>query len=185
MRFYTQAHQHYCGIDLHAKTMYVCIVNQQGDHAHHGAHRRCRRRRAHPQTSHAVGPVTRAYLSRRSRHAMATRRDPAVDLSPRAGYRLNACPGGCARPSAINNPSFQLARRQLQPNDALSNSPGIDTTLLDPAPVFVANFSGPSELELSTQRDRISYPYRPFLGRNQVTICRVNGNSLILWIIEF
>ena len=31
MRFYTQAHQHYCGIDLHAKTMYVCIVNQQGD----------------------------------------------------------------------------------------------------------------------------------------------------------
>ncbi len=31
MRFYTQAHQHYCGIDLHGKTMYVCIVNQQGD----------------------------------------------------------------------------------------------------------------------------------------------------------
>ena len=31
MRFYTQNHQHYCGIDLHAKSMYVCIVNQQGD----------------------------------------------------------------------------------------------------------------------------------------------------------
>jgi hypothetical protein len=31
MRFYTQAHEHYCGIDLHAKTMYVCVVNQQGD----------------------------------------------------------------------------------------------------------------------------------------------------------
>ena len=31
MRFYTQAHQHYCGIDLHTKTMYVCVVNQQGD----------------------------------------------------------------------------------------------------------------------------------------------------------
>lgn len=31
MRFYTQNHQHYCGIDLHAKTMYVCVVNQQGD----------------------------------------------------------------------------------------------------------------------------------------------------------
>ncbi len=31
MRFYTQAHQHYCGIDLHAKSMYVCVVNHQGD----------------------------------------------------------------------------------------------------------------------------------------------------------
>jgi len=31
IRFYTQNHQHYCGIDLHAKSMYVCVVNQQGD----------------------------------------------------------------------------------------------------------------------------------------------------------
>jgi transposase len=28
MRFYTQQHQYYCGIDLHTKNMYVCIVNQ-------------------------------------------------------------------------------------------------------------------------------------------------------------
>jgi len=26
MRFYTKTHQHYCGIDLHAKTMYLCIL---------------------------------------------------------------------------------------------------------------------------------------------------------------
>ena len=31
MNFYTQSHQYYCGIDLHAKTMYVCIVDQQGN----------------------------------------------------------------------------------------------------------------------------------------------------------
>lgn len=31
MRFYTTSHKHYCGIDLHAKTMYVCILNQEGD----------------------------------------------------------------------------------------------------------------------------------------------------------
>jgi len=31
MRFYNKAHQHYCGIDLHAKTMYVCIINQAGE----------------------------------------------------------------------------------------------------------------------------------------------------------
>jgi hypothetical protein len=24
MRFYTQQHAHYCGIDLHARTMYLC-----------------------------------------------------------------------------------------------------------------------------------------------------------------
>jgi transposase len=30
MRFYTQQHQFYCGIDLHARTMYVCIMNQDG-----------------------------------------------------------------------------------------------------------------------------------------------------------
>lgn len=27
MRFYTTTHRHYCGIDLHAKQMYVCILN--------------------------------------------------------------------------------------------------------------------------------------------------------------
>jgi transposase len=31
MRFYTQQHKFYCGIDLHARTMYVCIVNQDGE----------------------------------------------------------------------------------------------------------------------------------------------------------
>ena len=31
MQFYTKTHQYYCGIDLHAKTMYVCILNQAGD----------------------------------------------------------------------------------------------------------------------------------------------------------
>jgi transposase len=30
MRFYTTTHQHYCGIDLHAKNMYVCILGQEG-----------------------------------------------------------------------------------------------------------------------------------------------------------
>ena len=29
MRFYTQQHQFYCGIDLHARTMYLWVVFQQ------------------------------------------------------------------------------------------------------------------------------------------------------------
>jgi transposase len=31
MRFYTKQHKAYCGIDLHARTMYVCIRNQAGE----------------------------------------------------------------------------------------------------------------------------------------------------------
>lgn len=30
MRFYTPQHKHYCGIDLHARTMYVCLLDQAG-----------------------------------------------------------------------------------------------------------------------------------------------------------
>jgi transposase len=30
MRFYTHQHKHYCGIDLHARSMYVCILDQAG-----------------------------------------------------------------------------------------------------------------------------------------------------------
>jgi transposase len=31
MRFYTGQHQYYCGIDLHTKNMYVCILDQAGN----------------------------------------------------------------------------------------------------------------------------------------------------------
>src|SRR6266403_5230115 len=31
MRFYTTQHQFYCGIDLHARTMYLCILNRDGE----------------------------------------------------------------------------------------------------------------------------------------------------------
>ena len=30
MKFYTQTHNHYCGIDLHARCLYVCILDQDG-----------------------------------------------------------------------------------------------------------------------------------------------------------
>jgi hypothetical protein len=31
MRFYTQSHRYYCGIDLHARWMYVCILDPEGE----------------------------------------------------------------------------------------------------------------------------------------------------------
>jgi hypothetical protein len=30
MRFYTGQHRHWCGIDLHARTLYVCILDERG-----------------------------------------------------------------------------------------------------------------------------------------------------------
>ena len=30
MRFYNQAHAFYCGVDLHARTMYLCVFNHAG-----------------------------------------------------------------------------------------------------------------------------------------------------------
>jgi hypothetical protein len=31
MRFYTNQHPFYCGIDLHARSIYVCILSHDGD----------------------------------------------------------------------------------------------------------------------------------------------------------
>ena len=31
MRFYSQQRQFYCGIDLHARTMYLCILDREGN----------------------------------------------------------------------------------------------------------------------------------------------------------
>ena len=35
MRFYNNLHQYYCGIDLHTRTMYVCVLDQQGNKLQH------------------------------------------------------------------------------------------------------------------------------------------------------
>jgi len=30
VRFYNVIHKHYCGIDLHARSMYTCVLDQSG-----------------------------------------------------------------------------------------------------------------------------------------------------------
>ena len=35
MNFYTKQHAFYCGVDLHARTLYLCILNEQGDKVLH------------------------------------------------------------------------------------------------------------------------------------------------------
>ena len=51
MRFYTTVHQHYCGIDLHAKTMYVCVINHAGETVLH-----CNMKSAPEQLAEAIAP---------------------------------------------------------------------------------------------------------------------------------
>ena len=41
MRFYTQTHAFYCGIDLHARWMYLCVLDQQGEVLLHRNLRAC------------------------------------------------------------------------------------------------------------------------------------------------
>ena len=43
MRFYTKQHKYYCGIDLHARSMYICIVDEEGKTVFH------RNRKASPE----------------------------------------------------------------------------------------------------------------------------------------
>ena len=31
MRYYTKQHKFYCGIDLHARSMSLCVLNQDGE----------------------------------------------------------------------------------------------------------------------------------------------------------
>ena len=31
MRLYTRQHRHYCGVDLHARSMYVCVLDRDGN----------------------------------------------------------------------------------------------------------------------------------------------------------
>ena len=31
MRYYKQQHTHYCGVDLHTKTMFLCVLDAKGN----------------------------------------------------------------------------------------------------------------------------------------------------------
>ena len=57
MRFFTDSHQHYCGVDLHARSMYLCILDHHGEVVLH------RNLPAEPDAS----PRCRRTVSRRSR----------------------------------------------------------------------------------------------------------------------
>ena len=39
MRFYNKSHAFYCGIDLHARWMYICVIDQAGEITYHRNHK--------------------------------------------------------------------------------------------------------------------------------------------------
>ena len=57
MRFYTKQHKAYCGIDLHARTMYLCILNQDGEILLH------RNMNTSPDMSRLLPPIVRTWSS--------------------------------------------------------------------------------------------------------------------------
>ena len=48
MRFYDQQHEFYCGVDLHTRKMYLCILDREGNECLH------RNMRAKPRESECV-----------------------------------------------------------------------------------------------------------------------------------
>src|SRR5215216_4172752 len=57
MRFYTKHHPFYCGIALHARSMYVCILTQEGELLRH------RNMKARPETFlQAIAPSREAMV---------------------------------------------------------------------------------------------------------------------------
>jgi hypothetical protein len=96
MRFYTTQHPLYCGIDLHARTMSVCIMNHDGEIVLH------KNMQAGPGTvsqGDCLLPRRSGRGGRMSLHLVLARRP----LCPRGyGLRAGACPlhaGDPRRPS--------------------------------------------------------------------------------------
>ena len=67
MRFYTQQHQYYCGIDLHARSIYLCIIDQSGKILLH------RNMRANPGTVFEMKSERRCWKTNRTTGIKKTR----------------------------------------------------------------------------------------------------------------
>ena len=84
MRFYNRPHTYYCGIDLHVKTMYVCILDGAGQVLVH---------RNVPSTPEAfleiVGPYRDGLVE--PRQDRARRRSSGVGIHPHIG--METCAG--------------------------------------------------------------------------------------------
>ncbi len=127
MRFYNGQHQHWCGIDLHARTMYVCILDAQGQV------RVDKNRKATPEAFlEAVAPYREGLSSKRPPCPRAPRtarrptvvgpvaRQPAALDWTRAPAPSPTCPSAwcarrsrvCASPEPGDNGPFEVARHE-------------------------------------------------------------------------
>ena len=89
MRFYTKQHADYCGIDLHTRTIYLCILDQAGAIVLH------RNMGASGGVSESDRSVPRGYCGGRGMHlhlvlaggSMRARRSPLFAVFCREGWR--------------------------------------------------------------------------------------------------
>ena len=76
MRFYLHQHQFYCGIDLHARSMFVCIMDHAGEVLLH------RNYRINPDALlRAVAPYRRAHNRSFTNVSLLINRGYALDAS--------------------------------------------------------------------------------------------------------
>ena len=119
MRFYTKQHQFYCGIDLHARTMYLCIFNQDGEIVLH------RNMRAAPepflQADCALSRGSRR-LRRMHLHLVLARRPvhPGGD-----SLRLGPCPLHESHPWGQGQERYGSTPTRLPCGSAAACSPGL------------------------------------------------------------
>ena len=112
MRFYTCAHRFYCGVDLHARTTYLCILERAGQ----VGIRRCHRKRRF-QSAKSVKSADCVSWARRSRRRSACSGQPSSLITclapPRAETSDGTSPLQQTRKSQQRSASYARKKRDL------------------------------------------------------------------------
>lgn len=85
MRFYTKEHRFYCGVDLHARSMYLCIPSNRGEVVLH--------RNLHTKPKRILKAIERT----------------AMTLS----FALNVCSAGAGLPISVPLKTYHLSLRLI------------------------------------------------------------------------
>ena len=123
MRFYQQQHRYYCGVDLHARSMFICILDQSGEvKAALGRPSRCVWCRFHAAAAMRDNPSAWTKPLRWWRLPKATKKSPA-------SFEIPWC--ACLTFRAIDGFGRNYALGLLPPSQ-VAGSPRRPLTCLNP-----------------------------------------------------